>query len=177
MTRRAVKAILAVRFARDISGSIAIMTAAFLMVAIAATALAIDVGSLYLERRTLQGVADLAAVSGASDIDHAEAAVAATLKANGITAHYTIERGQYSPDPRVDHTQRFAPSKSPYNAVRVTLEQPGQLYFANAFADQDFKIGVSATAANGALAAFSGHGCRQLATADMVIGRHEAWAF
>ena len=156
------------RFVRDARGSIAIISAAFLLVAVAATAFAVDVGALYLERRTLQGVADLAAMAGASDIDNAERAVAATIKANGVTATVTVERGQYVPEPSVHHTQRFAAGREPYNAIRVNLEKPGQLYFAKAITQDDIGIGVTATAANDALATFS-VGSRLLAVRDGIV--------
>ena len=58
-------------FSRNRDGSIAIMTGFFFFVMMGLLAIAIDMASLYLERRTLQGVADIAAVAGASDIPRA----------------------------------------------------------------------------------------------------------
>jgi uncharacterized membrane protein len=82
---------------RDRDGAVGIMLALFLSVCVSLTALAIDMGSLYLERRTLQGAADLAAVAAASDLTHAEAAARATLKANGLgeIRSLSVIRGRY----------------------------------------------------------------------------------
>lgn len=152
-------------FVADKCGSIAVLSAAFMMVAIGALALAVDVGALYVERRSMQGAVDLAAIAGASDIPNAEAAVAATLKANGVVSAFTVVRGRYTPDSSISHSDRFKPGQSPYNAIRVLLDKLGQLYFAKAFTSKPIEIGVAATAANADLAAFS-VGSRLLAVRD-----------
>lgn len=149
----------------DRRGSINILAAAVFSVAVSAAALAIDMASLYVERRSLQGVADLAAMAGANVIDRAEAAVAATLDANGVEARYTVIRGRYVPDPGVVHTQRFVPGQQPYNAIRVALSRPGRHYFSKTFVDAPFDLGVMATAATRAHASFS-VGSRLLAVRD-----------
>lgn len=156
-----------VSLARDRNGSVAIVTAFFFAVIVGALALAVDVGSLFLERRTLQGTADLAAVAGASDISRAEAAVAATLQANGVEADFTVIRGNYVQDAALDHTRRFRPNLQPFNAVRVDLSKPGRVYFAKVFSSQTATIGVSALAANAEMASFS-IGTRLLALRDGV---------
>jgi len=66
------------RFAQNSAGSIAVLSAAVLPLSIGALALAVDMGSLYIERRQAQSAADLAAMAAAADLDNAEAAVAAT---------------------------------------------------------------------------------------------------
>ena len=133
-------------------------------------ALAIDVGSLYTERRTLQGVADLAAMAGAGTIDSAEQAVAATLRANGQTAEFTVVRGRYTPDPQVNPESRFVPGAQPFNAVQVRLEKPGQHYFSRGLFEKPAEIGVTATAATSAHASFS-VGSRLLAVRDGLANR------
>lgn len=157
-------------FSRNRDGSIAIMTGFFFFVMMGLLAIAIDMASLYLERRTLQGVADIAAVAGASDIPRAEAAVAATLAANDVDARYTVVRGRYTADPQVDHTRRFAANATPYNAVQVSLEKAGRLYFAKVFSAQSATLGVRSMAANAELAAFS-VGTRLLALRDGVANQ------
>lgn len=142
-------------FAENRRGSISIISAAFIFVAVAAAALAVDMGSLYTERRTLQGATDLAAMAAANDIPNAEAVVAATLKANGIDASFEIVRGQYTADADIPAENRFNPGQRPFNALRVDVSEPGQIYFARAFTDNEFKVGVSAVAANSASATFS----------------------
>jgi uncharacterized membrane protein len=157
-------------FFGDRAGSVAIMTGFFFFVMMGLLAIAIDMASLYLERRSLQGVADIAAVAGASDIARAEEAVAATLAANQVDARYTIVRGRYVADPQIDHTQRFAANATPYNAVQVSLEKAGRLYFAKVFNAQTATLGVRSLAANSELAAFS-VGSRLLALRDGVANQ------
>lgn len=148
---------IAARFVRDRAGSIAILSAAMLPVAIGALALAVDMGSLYLERRQAQSVADLAALAGAADIEQAEAAVAATLQANGIgtTSSVAVTRGNYVPDPLLSHATRFRAGVGPTNAVEVVFSKPGRIYFANVFVTQPIEMEVRAVAANSAMATFS----------------------
>ncbi len=142
-------------FRSDQQGNVAIMAALFMMLLLAGTALAVDIGSLYTERRALQGAADLAAVAGAGDIDHAEAAVRATFEANSMNPEFRLERGQYTPDPELSAESRFIPGQKPYNAVRVVATKPGQTYFAKVFTRKKFQLGVSSIAANASLATFS----------------------
>ena len=72
------------RLRADEGGNIAIISAAFMLVAVAACAFAVDLGSLYLQRRTEQGAVDLAAIAAAADLSRPEAAARATLAANGV---------------------------------------------------------------------------------------------
>ena len=57
------------RFARNSAGSIAILSAAVLPLSIGALALAVDMGSLYIERRQAQSAADLL-VHCAQELSH-----------------------------------------------------------------------------------------------------------
>ena len=126
-------------FKEDINGTIAIMSAGLLMVGIGAAAIAVDIGSLYTERRTLQGVADLAAMTAASNIDNAEALVTGMLAANSIEATFDIERGKYTPDPKLSDETRFEPGATPHNALRVNLSHFGTTYFARALTQEPIK--------------------------------------
>jgi uncharacterized membrane protein len=141
---------------RDRSGAIGVVLALFLSVSVGLCALAIDAGSLYLERRTVQGVADLAAVAAASDLARAEDAARATLAANGFGAvrSISVTRGRYEMDRSVARSQRFTAGQQPYNAVQLDVGLPGQLYFAKSFmAAPD--ISVSAIGTSDAQATFS----------------------
>jgi uncharacterized membrane protein len=96
----------------------------------AMAALTVDVGSLALHARQLQGAADLAALSGARDLDHAEAAARATAQANagaGVTA--AVLKGRYVSDRTLAPAQRFTSGAPEPNAVRVTLTSQAPLYF------------------------------------------------
>jgi uncharacterized membrane protein len=156
--------------ASDNSGSIAIMSAFFLMVSISAAALAIDIGMLHLDKRHAQGAADLAAIAAASDPQNATAAARATLTANGIDNPQSllVVPGNYTPDITRAPGSRFQPGIMPYNAAHVTFAKPGRTYFAQAFAKTCCKIEVAATGASAALATFS-IGSRLLAVRDGAI--------
>lgn len=158
------------RLCADAQGTITILTAVVLLIAVGATALAVDMGSLYVERRKAQGAVDLAAMAAAANLSNAEAAARATLTANGIgdAGNLLVELGHYEADPSISHEQRFVPGHSPQNAARVTLAKPGNIYFAKAFTRRTFNIQVSATAASGDLAAYS-IGSRLLAVRDGVV--------
>ena len=160
------------RFSRNQSGTIIIMAAALMPVLLGATALAVDVGALYLERRQAQGAADLAAIAGAADLDRAQSAVEATLQVNGIAKRsaLTVTKGHYQPDANLPRAQRFKPNVLPYNAVQVELTKPGRLYFANAFRAAPVELGVKAVAASANLATFS-VGSRLLAVRDGILNK------
>jgi len=70
------------RFAADDRGNIAIMGAGFLLLVIACTALGVDVGSIFADKRRTQSAADLAAIVAASDLTNASRAAAATVAKN-----------------------------------------------------------------------------------------------
>lgn len=137
-------------------GAVAVMLALFLTVCVSLSALAVDLGSLYLERRTVQGAADLAALAAASDLERAEQAARATLQANGFGDIRTLSvvKGRYEADPAVLPDARFIAGKEPYNAVRLDVALGGQLYFARSFMESP-QISVSAMGTADAQAVFS----------------------
>ena len=144
------------RLLSDRTGSIGVILALFLTVAVSLCALAIDMGSLYLERRTMQGAVDLAAVAAASDLDRAEAAARATLAANGFGAVRTLSvvKGRYERDRALAPGARFEAGREPFNAVRLDVALPGQLHFAKSFMTEP-EISVSAIGSTDARATFS----------------------
>lgn len=121
-------------------------------------ALAIDVGSIFLQTRKLQGMADLAAIAAARDIDHAQSAATATAVDNGWAGPVTAEavKGVYTPDPAIAPASRFVAGASDPNAVRVTLRAEADLFFGQAILGRSTtSISRTATAAKADLAAFS----------------------
>lgn len=144
-------------FRRDDNGTIAIMATVFFTIAIASSALVIDAGYLYLERRQAQTAADLAAIAAASDLDNATAAARATLTANRIPnpVNLTVVLGQYVPDTNLAIPARFTPGAMPYNAAQVSFTKPGTLFFAKTFNTDCCTIGVTALGAVPGLATFS----------------------
>lgn len=145
-------------FSRNESGSAAILGALLMVVVLWCGAFAVDLGSLYFERRTAQGAVDLAAIAAARDIDAAETAARATLEANNIRniTAMTVTPGHYMADPALSPDARFTANAEPYNAVRVTLRQEAPLYLAGALAGiKTMTLGTEAVAAATEQAAFS----------------------
>ena len=114
----------------DDRGGIAVMSAAAAGL-VCAMAAAIDVGSVALEGRRLQGAADLAALSAVTDLSRAHHKASVTAAANAPSiAEVVTETGVYTADPGLAPSARFAPGGSAPNAVRVTLKKETPLYFS-----------------------------------------------
>jgi uncharacterized membrane protein len=131
-------------------------------------AFAVDEGSLYLERRHLQNLTDLAAIAAAADAAEPGKAAEALFKANGVDGltllttpgkadlpnTLLVQTGRYVPDPGVEAARRFKPGAEPVNAARVTVRTIGTTYFASRLLPKP-AIGTTATASASNLAAFS----------------------
>jgi uncharacterized membrane protein len=121
-------------FRRNSQGSIALMAAMFGGVLLGMCALGVDLGSIFLQSRQLQGVADLAAIAAGRDSVRSDAAAQATADANGW--RYPIgsvaEVGSYTPDPTIAAGKRFVAGGVAGNAVRVTLTTQADLFFGAA---------------------------------------------
>lgn len=147
---------LILRLKQATDGSIGVLMALFLSLCVCVSAFAVDVGALYLERRTVQSAADLAALAAASDIDRAEAAARATLAANGLDAVRRLEivKGHYVADPALARGSRFVAGQQPFNAVRLDARLAGRLYFAKSFVSEP-ELVVSSLGTTNATATFS----------------------
>lgn len=158
-------------FLRNRTGNFAVMTALIMPFAVVLTAFAVDQGSLYTERRHAQAITDIAAIAATGNMSKAEAMVAATLSDNGLGQVLVrgagdttkplpgrpvanVIRGRYTPDPSKPRASRFVPGKQPYNAVQVSLEKLGNLYFGSSVMAPPV-IGTSAIASMKSEAAFS----------------------
>ncbi|MDH4992815.1 TadG family pilus assembly protein [Aquamicrobium lusatiense] len=158
-------------FLRNRTGNFAVMTALIMPFAVVLTAFAVDEGSLYTERRHAQAITDIAAIAATGNITKAEAMVAATFSDNGLGQVLVrgagdttkplpgrpvanVIRGRYTPDPSKPRASRFVPGKQPYNAVEVSLEKLGNLYFGSSVMAPPV-IGTSAIASMKSEAAFS----------------------
>jgi uncharacterized membrane protein len=139
-------------------GGVALMTAISLGAVLGFAAMAIDLGSIFLQTRQLQGIADLAAIGAANDLTNAQAAAAGTAGANNWpgAVQTTTVVGTYVADPTVAANQRFTPGGVAPNAAKVTLTAPANLFFgAPILGRTTINISRSATAANAQMAAFS----------------------
>jgi uncharacterized membrane protein len=99
------------RALNDERGGVAIMAAAGGGLFCLLAALTVDLSALALEGRTLQGAADLAALSAARDLPRAQAAARATAEANLSDVSAETATGLYIADAAVPPPQRFTQSQ------------------------------------------------------------------
>ncbi|WP_292054045.1 MULTISPECIES: TadG family pilus assembly protein [unclassified Brevundimonas] len=135
-------------FRQNQDGGVAIIVAAasFLMVVLAA--LAVDLGSMVLKARDVQGAADLASLAAARDLPRAQQAALATARANlgnQVTVQTTV--GVYVGNPAVAPKARFTAGGTQPNAARVVINDRAQLYFAKIFGFDSAPITRQSTAA------------------------------
>ena len=139
------------------SGSIAIMSALFMSLLLAGAGLAVDAGSLHLEKRTAQSAVDLAAIIAAANLDKPETAARGSIAANHISevVDIVVTTGRYTADPAVVPSARFQANATPFNAVEVKLKKKGKQYFSQLFSSNPMFINVVGVAASSAEATFS----------------------
>ncbi|WP_447762663.1 TadG family pilus assembly protein [Sphingopyxis panaciterrae] len=142
----------------DRRAGISIATAFALTMLIGSAALAVDVGSLYLDRRKLQGIADAAAMAAAArpgeERAAAERIIAASCACTITIASLTS--GTYTPDAAVAAEERFSAGGGSPNAVRVTLARNRPLFFGRFLIGRNESvITATATGARRGYAAFS----------------------
>ncbi|WP_425410844.1 pilus assembly protein TadG-related protein [Hyphococcus sp.] len=163
-------------FVTDKTGSIALLFAMFLPIAILCLGLGVDLMLLFTERRKAQGAADIAAIVAAQSSQNPESAAREILSINGYDVISSIEMGRldedekakaittktefeviagrYAPDPDINYKKRFSPGHTPYNAARVNVKKKAKFYFLDKIIDAP-RISINATASRRALAAFS----------------------
>lgn len=126
------------RWTGDERGGIAIMTAVFGAVICVLAALAVDLGSVMLKARQVQGAADLSAMAAAHDLSHAEAAARATASANLAEVQaVSVVKGVYVADARIAPADRFSPGVLEPNAARVEVTAPAPLFFGRLIMQRD----------------------------------------
>lgn len=147
------------RFHADERGNIAIMGGGLMCLLIGCTALAVDLGTIFADRRKTQSTTDLAAIVAASNLSNAVSAATATVVQNKYppSAMVKLELGTYVANAAVSPQARFVtPAAGTANAARVTLNTQAPLYFARVFTGTDkYTIRTSATASSTAIASFS----------------------
>jgi uncharacterized membrane protein len=147
------------RFLANDRASLAVTGATLFPLVIGCAALAVDLGTIFADRRKTQSAADIAAMVAASNIASASrAATAAAVQNNYPSSAVTdVELGVYTPKAALSPSARFVPSGATgANAVRVTLNTQTPLYFARFFTGSDFfTIRASATATRSAMASFA----------------------
>jgi uncharacterized membrane protein len=137
------------RLVADQAGGVATVVAAVGTLLCVLAAIVVDLAGLALAGRTLQGAADLAALSAAANLDRATLAAATTAQANLGPVKVEAEVGRYTPDPGRPPADRFIAGDAPGNAVQVTLTRPAQLYFGRwILGRSEVVLTRTATAAN-----------------------------
>jgi uncharacterized membrane protein len=145
-------------FLNDRRGSIAVIAAASMTAMVGFTALGVDLANVYLQTRQLQGIADLAAMGAANDVQNAQATAAATVGANkwNGTVQTVAVAGTYEAASTLPANQRFSAGGAAPNAVQVTLTAPANLFFGQFLLGRStINISRQATAASAQLASFS----------------------
>lgn len=128
-----------------------------LPIALAASALAIDVGSLYLAQRTLQGAADAAAIAAVRDPSAAQDAAGRSLADARLAEArvVSVETGSYRRESATPADSRFRPGDGS-GAAQVRLEQRVPLFFGRVITgNATDTVTASAIAARLDLAAFA----------------------
>jgi len=146
------------RFQRDESGQMLILTALSLVALLGFMALAIDVGVLFRARRNLQIAADSAAMAGAVDyLYNASTSSAATAAsnaaaANGVTTSYTVAANTACPDPTQNCVVVNIPATGPTGtepfAVEAQVSMPNPTFFMRMFGRSNMVVGARAVAAS-----------------------------
>lgn len=124
---------------------------------IGAGALAVDVGSVQLETRRLQGLADSAALAAAGDLPAAQTRADALVGDAGWDRDFVVTTtpGRYVADAAIASDARFTPGATPANAVQVALATRSPTFLARIFGQHDVAIARKARAARIDLAAIS----------------------
>ena len=122
------------RFQRDQKGAVAMILAFALPAIVGFAAVSVDLGSVYLTTRHLQGVADLAAMAAARDLPNAQAAAQATVGDNSFasTVSAAVTTGQYVADPNTPAASRFTPGGASSDGGQGCADHAGAALFRTA---------------------------------------------
>lgn len=139
----------------DRRGGVAVLLCGALFMLAGSAAFAVDLGSIYLAKRQLQGIADATALAATQGGRGA---------AEGLIGRYGVpdvrllgmESGYYAADPALAPEQRFLPGDPRATASRIEVERRVPLYFAKLLIGRDtVNVRARATAARADAAAFS----------------------
>ncbi|NML11699.1 hypothetical protein HHL08_16335 [Sphingobium sp. AR-3-1] len=140
---------------RDRRGGVTVILAGSLFMLAGAATVAVDLGSVYLARRQLQGVADAAALAAA---DGGRTAAEQLVGRSGISgaALATYDSGSYIADSSMPMDQRFRAGDPNGGAMRVEVRRRAPLFFGRLLVGRDgIDLSARATAARTDAAAFS----------------------
>jgi uncharacterized membrane protein len=147
------------RFGADRRGNFVIMGAGLMTLVIGCAGLAVDLGTIFADRRKTQSATDLAAIMAASNLTNAVNAATATVTQNNYPASalVSVQLGTYTANPAIAPQSRFVtPAVGTANAAQVTLNTQTPLYFARYLTGAStYTIRTSATATSTAMASFA----------------------
>ena len=160
-----------VRFVRARGGNFATLTALIFPVMLLGAGLTLNSGALFLQKRSLQSVTDLAALTAAANMTKATEAAVLTFGDNGIedltvldsateslkgrtTNGLKVVLGRYTTDPSKPRAERFVGGAIPANAVKVSAVTKGHIYFPTPVLENSM-IATSAIASIAPEASFS----------------------
>jgi uncharacterized membrane protein len=142
-------------FRRDQKGGVTILLAGSLLMLAGSATVAVDLGSIYLAKRQLQGIADAAALAAVSGGRPAAEQLIARSGVSGISLT-SVEDGQYRPDPSVPVSDRFVAGDPAGGALRLEVRRRTPLFFGRLLVGKDgVNLNARATAARKDAAAFS----------------------
>ncbi|MES5486837.1 pilus assembly protein TadG-related protein [Bradyrhizobium sp. INPA03-11B] len=146
------------RFGADERGNFAMISAGLMTLLIGCAGLAIDLGTVFADRRKTQSTADLAAIVAAANLSNPVNAASATVTQNNYPASalVKVETGTYTASSAIAPQARFVtPAVGIPNAARVTLTTQTPLYFARYLTGaSSFNITTTATATSTEMATF-----------------------
>ncbi|MBV2150259.1 hypothetical protein KRZ98_18650 [Sphingobium sp. AS12] len=138
---------------RDARGGISLILAGSLFMLAGAATVAVDLGSVYLAKRQLQGIADAAALAAVGGGRSAAEELVGQSGVGGI-ALIGLEGGSYRADSAVPVPDRFVAGEG--GAMRVELQRRTPLFFARLLVGRDgIDLRARAIAARQDAAAFS----------------------
>ncbi|OKO77180.1 pilus assembly protein TadG-related protein [Bradyrhizobium sp. NAS96.2] len=147
------------RFGADERGHFAMISAGLMTLVIGCAGLAIDLGTIFADRRKTQSTADLAAIVAAANLSNPVNAASATVTQNNYPASalVKVETGTYTASSAIAPQARFVtPATGIANAARVTLTTQTPLYFARYITGaSSFNITTTATATSTEMATFA----------------------
>jgi uncharacterized membrane protein len=147
-----------VAYWRDTKAVVSVLTGISLIMFVGFTGAAVDFGSVFLQTRQMQGVADLAAMSAAGNLAQAQTAAQDTVNQNNLPTGTTATAvlGNYAPDASIPPSQRFTPNGTPVNAAKVVVTSNANLYFVRMFLGENaIPVARTAVASSGELASFA----------------------
>ncbi|MFZ2997194.1 pilus assembly protein TadG-related protein [Sphingobium sp.] len=136
-------------------GAISLIMAGSLFMLAGAATVAVDLGSVFLAKRQLQGIADAAALAAAGGGRTAAEQLVGQSPIGGVSVS-SFESGSYTADLTIPVTQRFVPGGGDGAAARVEVQRRTPLFFARLLVGRDgVDLKARATAARRDATAFS----------------------